>query len=114
MGLFESRFYQSTVPLTGQRSRTQPLEPTPSHQQGHGKIQLSESLFINSTSSSIENTLWLLDNQIIHNAEAVRYKFTAAANSSGKVTLAWTDPPASPLSEVALVNDLDLVRTIPI
>ena len=99
---------QSTVPLTGGRSSTQPLEPAPSHQQGHGKIQLNETLFVNSSTSS--NKLWLRDNQPIANAAAVRYAFTAVSNSRGKVTLAWTDPPASPLAEVALVNDLDLVR----
>ena len=108
---------QSTVPLTGGRSKTRPLGPTPSHEQGHGKIQLNEVLFINVSTGAhhhhhvtTNNKLWLRDNQPISNSGAVRYAFTATANSRGKVTLAWTDPAASPLSDVALVNDLDLVR----
>jgi hypothetical protein len=89
---------------------------------GHGKIQLNEVLFINvsassqahatagsSSSSSSSSKLWLRDNQPISNSAVVRYAFTAVANSRAKVTLAWTDPAASPLADVALVNDLDLV-----
>ena len=100
------------MPLTGGRSKTLPLAPAPSHEQGHGKIQLNEVLFINvpSVNTSSNNKLWLRDNQPLSNAGVVRYAFTAVANSRGKVTLAWTDPAASPLADVALVNDLDLVR----
>ena len=84
---------------------------------GHGKIQLNEVLFINvsassqahATAGSSSSKLWLRDNQPISNSAVVRYAFTAVANSRAKVTLAWTDPAASPLADVALVNDLDLV-----
>ncbi len=107
------------MPLTGGRSKSRPLGAAPSHEQGHGKIQLSEVLFINVSasahshvtgSSNNNNKLWLRDNQNIMDSGAMRYAFTAVANARGKVTLAWTDPAASPLADVALVNDLDLVH----
>ncbi len=37
----------------------------------------------------------------------------AASTPSLRVTLAWTDPPASPSAAITLVNDLDLVLTSP-
>lgn len=106
---------QSTMPLTGGRSRTHPLSLAPSHEQGHGKIQLTEVLFVNVSSSTqaritTGSELWLRDNEAIPHSGVMRYVFAAAANSRAKVTLAWTDPAASPLADVALVNDLDLVR----
>lgn len=83
-------------------------------EKGHGKIQLNEVLFINVSRSSqaritTGSKLWLRDNQPLSHLGIARYAFTAVANSRAKVTLAWTDPAASPLADVALVNDLDLV-----
>jgi hypothetical protein len=105
------------VPLTGGRSKTKPLSPSPSHEQGHGKIQLNEVLFINASAVSSapptissNNTLWVRDNHPISDSSTIRFAFKAVGKSRGKVTLAWTDPAASPLADVALVNDLDLVR----
>ena len=99
---------QSAVPLRGNRSRTQRLAAAPSHEQGHGRIQLDQVLFLGASIGS-SNKLWLLDNEPISHSEVARFAFTAVANSRGKITLAWTDPAASPLADVALVNDLDLV-----
>jgi hypothetical protein len=100
------------VPLTGGRSKKRPLGPAPSHEQGHGKIQLNEVLYLNKSSAAgSSNKLWLRDNQPISNSGVARFAFTAAANASGKVTLTWTDPAGSPLADVALVNDLDLVSS---
>jgi hypothetical protein len=101
----------------------QPLAAAPSQEQGHGKIQLNQVLYVPLfcdclycdiflsylDTASGGNKLWLRDNHPISHSEVQRFAFTAGANSRGKVTLAWTDPAGSPLADVALVNDLDLV-----
>lgn len=86
---------------------------------GHGPYQTSSSMkdgnlqinFITSGNPSAPS-LVLLDNHNISDSEAKRYYFKASSRGRVKVTLAWTDPPASILSPFQLVNDLDLIVVV--
>ncbi|KYR01793.1 ABC transporter B family protein [Tieghemostelium lacteum] len=81
----------------------------PTSKQGFGKLSLEklpflqasqEKLFFNSSQDQITNS-----NQIDNIC------FLANQVTDITVSLVWTDPPASPLSALALVNDLDLLLT---
>ncbi|MCX7745845.1 MAG: S8 family serine peptidase [Clostridia bacterium] len=81
-----------------------------SSEQGWGKINLNNSLIGQQyTSNSIIN-----ENESVATGQSVtRSILVTNSNTPLKVTLAWTDAPASALSSPALVNDLDLVVTSP-
>jgi hypothetical protein len=90
-----------------------PLEDAPSPVQGWGRAQLDDALHFSGDSRK----LWLLD---VPNAGGIAagqsLRATLAVSDASeplKLTLAWTDPPAQPVAELALVNDLDLRLTAP-
>jgi hypothetical protein len=86
---------------------------------GFGPYQTSSSIedgnlqinFITSGNPSAPS-LVLIDNHNVSDSEAKRYYFKASSRGRIKVTLAWTDPPASILSSFQLVNDLDLIVVV--
>jgi hypothetical protein len=80
-----------------------PFQALPS--MNNGDLQISFITSGNPTSPS----LILKDNHNVSDSEAKRYYFRASSRGRIKVTLAWTDPPASTLSSFQLVNDLDLI-----
>jgi hypothetical protein len=86
---------------------------------GFGPYQTSSSIedgnlqinFVTSGNPSAPS-LVLIDNHNVSDSEAKRYYFKASSRGRIKVTLAWTDPPASILSSFQLVNDLDLIVVV--
>jgi subtilisin family serine protease len=75
----------------------------PSGNQGWGRVTLDKSLnvaFVNETSSLSTN-------------QKATYSFTAQSGKPLKISLVWSDAPASTSASVTLVNDLDLVITAP-
>ena len=75
----------------------------PNGNQGWGRVTLDKSLntaFVNETSS-------------LSTSQKATYSFTATAGKPLKISLVWSDAPASTSASVTLVNDLDLVITAP-
>ncbi len=75
----------------------------PNGNQGWGRVTLDKSLntaFVNETSS-------------LSTSQKATYSFAATAGKPLKISLVWSDAPASTSASVTLVNDLDLVITAP-
>ncbi|KAL0491359.1 hypothetical protein AKO1_009876 [Acrasis kona] len=89
------------------------LKDLPMNQQklynGFGLINLINVLYL----SGSKNNLWISDLLFVNTGD--QYSVSIPSWNAPKdgtpmsVTLVWTDPPASPSSAFALVNDLDLV-----
>mgnify|MGYP005854707815 CR=1 FL=1 len=84
--------------------------PPPNRAEGWGRVHLERSLYFDGDPRRV----LVLDapTAFMSSADA---PFTIAFRANGnaaadelKVTLVWTDPPASPLATIALVNNLDL------
>jgi subtilisin family serine protease len=75
----------------------------PNGNQGWGRVTLDKSLntaFVNETSS-------------LSTSQKATYSFNATAGKPLKISLVWSDAPASTSASITLVNDLDLVITAP-
>lgn len=75
----------------------------PNGNQGWGRVTLDKSLntaFVNETSS-------------LSTSQKATYSFNATSGKPLKISLVWSDAPASTSASVTLVNDLDLVITAP-
>ncbi|MCB2173830.1 S8 family serine peptidase [bacterium] len=82
----------------------------PSTGQGWGRIVLDNTLFFSGDDHSL-----FIDDQTagLSTSETRTYTFSGQGDQPVKVTLAWTDYPASLSAGVQLVNDLDLIVTTP-
>tara|TARA_R110002012_G_scaffold16968_3_gene64811 strand:- start:134690 stop:137581 length:2892 start_codon:yes stop_codon:yes gene_type:complete len=73
----------------------------PDHKTGYGSLNAQEALL------QLENGHFLEDDLIA--SEQSKYKIAIPENAINfRATLVWTDPPANPNDEIALVNDLNL------
>jgi len=82
----------------------------PSGYQGFGRIQLDRALGLEAVSDFNLNIFDDRDLTSLVTGQTVRYCMRVKPDARYvKLTLVWSDPPASPLSGVALVNDLDAV-----
>lgn len=82
----------------------------PEARAGFGRVQFNESFPILDIPSKI--SLIAYDNIVVEDEKS--YIFNVQSNSRPlQLTLVWSDPVASTLSKVLLVNDLDLVLTDP-
>ncbi|RMX67097.1 hypothetical protein DD238_003793 [Peronospora effusa] len=101
-----------------------PLKSYPDFNQGYGKptmLNLVSFLDTNgdsSASSSSSNTIYFFPNSsdgsepsVVEGSE-VTFHFMLTAGVNLRVTLVWTDPPASVGSKLALQNDLDLTLKV--
>ena len=86
--------------------------------QGWGLVQLPTSLHGGlANEAAPTNSMFLVDQDptnALATGDSETYQVTVADAARGlplRVTLAWSDPPANPISGVKLVNDLDLVVT---
>jgi len=79
----------------------------PDYIYGYGRIDVEAADTVIQNAGFVEAV-------ISGNGETDAYKVTVVPGTSTlKVTLAWDDPPATPLSAVTLVNDLDLKLIAP-
>ncbi|EKX36833.1 hypothetical protein GUITHDRAFT_116999 [Guillardia theta CCMP2712] len=81
-------------------------DSSPSVEQGYGLMNLSAVLWFGNES---DFTLKVLDRQQITQGASQSLCFNVVASSSFRVTLVWTDPPASMYSTSLLINNLDLL-----
>ncbi len=75
--------------------------PGPDYAYGFGRVDAVEAV------NAVEKYAFLEDE--IDDADNISFDLMVPPGQAElKVTLAWSDPPASPLSDVTLINDLDL------
>lgn len=83
------------------------IGPAPSPEQGWGTVNLS-TLF------DMKESLYTLDQAEVFTASGQSWSQVISVSDPSKplrISLAWTDAPATPSAAVTLVNDLDLVVT---
>jgi len=114
--LLKAMVIQSAVALTGLHNN-QPLGPTPSNVQGFGRVQLDRVLFPLAGTTTPDKRLLMVDGGTTGTIGATGVEKTFTVPTTGtdavlgqqfKVTLVYTDPPAQPLANTPLVNNLDL------
>ena len=80
--------------------------PGPDFAFGHGRIDIKKA-----AESLLGDTPFT---DLVAQDDVVEHTFSVAPGTSSiRVVLAWDDPPAAPVSDPALVNDLDLVLVSP-
>ena len=89
------------------------LEDAPSSVQGWGRVLLDDALYFTGDTRRLR----ILDvpraNGLVTGNGTTTHFSVASPGEALKLTLVWTDPPASTSAGAALVNDLDLVLTAP-
>ena len=114
-------------PLEGFETDGKPLETAPSNRQGHGRVDLSQSVPLspqNDDGTPPRLRLVVFDeSEASSDATTMMSPFTLTGQTRSacvrvsttdhplRATLAWTDPAASAVGEGSLINDLDLVVT---
>ena len=91
------------------------LDPAiPNNQQGYGAMDIETVLYFNPQKGRSPPALFVKDDegpfstQCLHTGQATAFAFRVSSGKRFKVTIAWTDPAASLIADVVLVNDLDL------
>lgn len=79
-------------------------QPIPNNHEGWGAVNLA---------NVAADGRSFVDGDSVSTGTSQAYAFSAAGGAPFKVTLVWSDFPASPSAAIALVNDLDLVVTSP-
>jgi serine protease AprX len=77
------------------------------YQQGWGLPDLKNTLVIGPRHFIVD------EETALQTGESIQYSFTPQEGSPLKISLVWTDPPAMPEADPALVNDLNLKVTGP-
>ena len=93
----------------------QELDPSlPNNEQGYGSMDLETVLYFKPQSGRTPPALFVRDDEgpfstpCLNTGEATAFSFLVRSGKRFKVTIAWTDPGASLMADVVLVNDLDL------
>lgn len=83
------------------------LTRRPNSDEGYGRVDMQNIANLSLATKFVDNKTG-----VAQGAEQV-YEFTLPANGSLYANLVWTDAPGSANAALALVNDLDLVLTLP-
>lgn len=76
----------------------------PNNVEGWGRADLAASVGFGGAQQ-----IWLADNRVgLQTGQTSNYTVVVGAGQPLRITLAWTDYPASPMAQKVLVNDLDL------
>jgi hypothetical protein len=91
------------------------LEPyLPNNEQGYGAMTMETVLHFKEQAGKSPPALFVRDDQgpfetlCLNTGDATPFGFRVSSGKRFKVTIAWTDPPASLVADVVLVNDIDL------
>jgi subtilisin family serine protease len=104
--LVKAILIHSSVPVFGQHSQPYSM---PDYSQGYGRIDLSRALPLEN-GPALNLSVW--DNSSLGDGGAFHVCLRVPSQGGDvRVTLVWTDPPASPSAGRLLVNDLDLTVT---
>ncbi len=105
--LVKATLLNSTVDMTGMSGYPGTLE-------GWGRVLLENALFFDGDVRSTSVMADVLNADGLSTAEQVEHSLTVTASAEPlKITLVFTDPPASLLAEDAAINDLDLEVVAP-
>ncbi|HEU5101577.1 MAG TPA: S8 family serine peptidase [Roseiflexaceae bacterium] len=81
----------------------------PNNTQGWGRAAISDTVGLNGN-----QTIWLADERTgLSQGGSASYNLNVSAGAPLRISLAWTDYPASPVASRTLVNDLDLELQLP-
>lgn len=81
----------------------------PNSTQGWGRAAISDTVGLGGN-----QTIWLSDDQAgLAQGGSATYSLSVSAGAPLRVSLAWSDYPASPIASRTLVNDLDLELQLP-
>jgi subtilisin family serine protease len=83
------------------------LTHRPNSDEGYGRVDVANIAHLGAATKLVDNR------QGVATGQSVSYNFTVAQGGSVYANLVWTDAPGSSNASVALVNDLDLVLTMP-
>jgi len=125
--LLKALTVHSSVAMQGTYQNNQQLGQVPDNLQGFGRVQLNNILFPASSAltgnKGPADRLMFMDDasKPIGNNEEHEFIIKTNVNAGAtlpidtqlKVTLVWTDPPAQPLAQNPLINNLDLVLESP-
>ena len=90
-----------------------PLSGYPNDYSGYGRTQLNQVLFGKEGGKTAGDRLFIIDGETVATGEEKVYTIPTRGDDDGfgtefKAVLVWTDPPAEPISQNPLVNNLDL------
>jgi subtilisin family serine protease len=85
-----------------------PPAPRPNNVEGWGHVNLAGTLFPTGGRTNV-----VYDHDTLTTGATNTYLFTVSATNALCITLAWTDYPGALAAQRALVNDLDLLVTLP-
>jgi subtilisin family serine protease len=81
----------------------------PNNAQGWGRAAITNTVALNGNQA-----IWLADDQAgLPQGGSATYSLSVSAGAPLRISLAWSDYPASPIASRALVNDLDLELQLP-
>ena len=89
------------------------LDGYPNQYSGYGRTQLNTVLYAEDNGKTAGDRLFIIDGETVATGEEKVYTIPTRADDEEwgtefKVVLVWTDPPAEPISNNPLVNNLDL------
>ena len=100
-------------PQPGPGAQGAPLSGYPNQYSGYGRTQLNTVLYAEDDGKSAGDRLFIIDGETVATGEEKVYTIPTRGDDEGwgtefKAVLVWTDPPAEPISQNPLVNNLDL------
>jgi hypothetical protein len=107
--LVKAIMIHSGRPVLVQRGESLTLPPSlPDYSQGFGRVELSSVLQFRGGGAGFELGVW--DRQAVVHGGSLKYCLSVRVSAERlRVTVVWTDPPASPAASKSLINNLDLV-----
>lgn len=104
--LIKATLLNSTLNMTG-------IAGYPGNQEGWGLVRLNNVLFL--PGNPLNTRVWdVMNTTGLYTGEQVSYNLEVTSSAQPlKITLVWTDPPASSGSTSPLINDLDIIVTGP-
>ncbi len=107
--LVKAILIHSGRPVLVQSSAGLVLPPKlPDYSQGYGRVELSSVLQFLGGMAGFELRVW--DRQVVEHGGSLKYCLSVRASAERlRVTVVWTDPPATPAASKTLINNLDLV-----
>jgi len=111
--LIKATLLNSTVDMTGTDDDGTALTGYPNEKEGWGRLLMENAMYFRTDARNL--TVWdVRHNNGLNTGESHNYAINIAGNAEPlKITLVWTEPPASAGSAAPVINDLNLIVTAP-
>ena len=111
--LIKATLLNSTVDMTGTDDTGTALTGYPNNMEGWGRLLMENALYFQGDARNL--TVWdVRHNNGLNTGLSNNYIANVVGTAQPlKITLVWTEPPASASSATASINDIDLVVTAP-